>query len=118
MARPASEVVSEPTCTEPGVARYYAEVKLDGVTYAAESTEANVPALGHDFENGVCAVCGAKDEGYVAPEEPKDPKQTPKPSDPEPTVPETGDVTASFSIVLGVLGAAALGASALARRRG
>ena len=139
MAKPASEVVSEPTCTEPGVTRYYAEVKLDGVTYAAESTAANVPALGHDFENGTCAVCGAKDEGYVAPEEPKDPEQTPvpvepepapaepkpedskpevKPSDPEPTVPETGDATASFSLALGILGAAALGAGALARRRG
>ena len=78
----------------------------------------SVPALGHDFENGTCAVCGAKDEGYVAPEEPKDPEQTPEPSDPEPTVPETGDATASFSLALGVLGAAALGAGAIARRRG
>ena len=118
MAKPASEVVSEPTCTEPGVTRYYAEVELDGVTYAAESTAANVPALGHDFENGTCTVCGAKEEGYVAPEEPKDPEQTPEPSDPEPTVPETGDATASFSVALGVLGAAALGVGALARRRG
>ena len=118
MARPTSKVVSKPTCTEPGVTRYYAEVKLDGVTYAAESTAANVPALGHDFENGTCTVCGAKEEGYIATEEPKEPEQTPEPSDPEPTVPETGDVTASFSLALGVLGAAALGASALARRRG
>ena len=132
MARPTLEVVSKPTCTEPGVTRYYAEIELDGVTYAAESTAANVPALGHDFENGTCTVCGAKDEGYVVPEEPKDPEQTPepvepepedskpdvKPSDPEPTVPETGDTTASFSLALGILGAAALGAGALARRRG
>ena len=118
MAKPTSEVVSKPTCTEPGVTRYYAEVELDGVTYAAESTAANVPALGHDFENGTCTVCGAKEEGYIATEEPKEPEQTPEPSDPEPTVPETGDVTASFSLALGVLGAAALGASALARRRG
>ena len=100
-----------------------ATCEKDGVETRAceacgEEETRSVPALGHDFENGTCAVCGAKDEGYVAPEEPKDPEQTPEPSDPEPTVPETGDATASFSLALGVLGAAALGAGAIARRRG
>lgn len=83
-----------------------------------EEETRSVPPLGHDFENGVCTVCGVKEEGYVAPEEPEDPEQAPEPSDPEPTLPETGDATASFSLALGVLGAAALGAGALARRRG
>lgn len=104
--------VTEPaTCTEDGLETRTCKA-------CGEEEIRSVPALGHDFENGTCAVCGAKDEGYVAPEEPKDPEQTPEPSDPEPTVPETGDATASFSLALGVLGAAALGAGAIARRRG
>lgn len=100
-AAPTSEVASEPTCIEPGTTRYYAEVELDGVTYAAEATAADIPALGHRFEDGVCTVCGAGDEGYVAPQRP-DPR-------PEPELPATGDATA-----VGLLGALACGGAALA----
>ena len=102
------------TCTEEG----HTGNKVCSICNYVIARGKTVPALGHDFENGVCAVCGAREEGYVAPQEPKDPEQTPGPSEPEPTVPKTGDATASFSLVLGVLGAAALSVGALARRHG
>lgn len=107
-AAPTSEVASEPTCIEPGTTRYYAEVELDGVAYAAEATAADIPALGHKFEDGVCTVCGAKDEGYVAPQRP-DPRPEPEPVETDPELPTTGDATA-----VGLLGAFACGGAALA----
>lgn len=107
-AAPTSEVASEPTCIEPGTTRYYAEVELDGVTYAAEATAADIPARGHKFEDGVCTVCGAKDEGYVAPQRP-DPRPEPEPVETDPELPTTGDATA-----VGLLGALACGGAALA----
>lgn len=107
-AAPTSEVASEPTCIEPGTTRYRAEVELDGVTYAAEATAADIPALGHRFEDGVCTVCGAEDEGYVAPQRP-DPRPEPEPVETDPELPTTGDATA-----VGLLGALACGGAALA----
>lgn len=107
-AAPTSEVASEPTCTEPGTTRYRAEVELDGVTYAAEATAADIPARGHKFEDGVCTVCGAEDEGYVAPQRP-DPRPEPEPVETDPELPTTGDATA-----VGLLGALACGGAALA----
>lgn len=107
-AKPAAEVASEPTCTKPGTTRYRAEVELDGVTYAAEATAADIPALGHRFEDGVCTVCGAEDEGYVAPQRP-DPRPESEPVETNPELPATGDATA---VVL--LGALACGGAALA----
>ena len=107
-AKPAAEVASEPTCTEPGTTRYRAEVELDGVTYAAEATAADIPARGHKFEDGVCTVCGAEDEGYVAPQRP-DPRPEPEPIETDPELPTTGDATA-----VGLLGALACGGAALA----
>ena len=106
-AAPTSEVASEPTCIEPGTTRYRAEVELDGVTYAAEATAADIPALGHRFEDGVCTVCGAEDEGYVAPQRP-DPRPEPEPVETDPELPTTGDATA-----VGLLGALACGGAAL-----
>lgn len=107
-AAPTSEVASEPTCIEPGTTRYRAEVELDGVTYAAEATAADIPALGHRFEDGVCTVCGAEDEGYVAPQRP-DPRPEPEPVETDPELPTTDDATA-----VGILGALACGGAALA----
>ena len=107
-AAPTSEVASEPTCIEPGTTRYRAEVELDGVTYAAEATAADIPELGHRFEDGVCTVCGAEDEGYVAPQRP-DPRPEPEPVETDPELPTTGDATA-----VGLLGALACGGAALA----
>lgn len=107
-AKPAAEVASEPTCTEPGTTRYRAEVELDGVTYAAEATAADIPARDHKFEDGVCTVCGAEDEGYVAPQRP-DPRPEPEPIETDPELPATGDATA-----VGLLGALACGGAALA----
>ncbi len=102
------------TCTEEGTET----ATCNNGCGATDTRTDEGSALGHDFENGVCAVCGAREEGYVAPQEPKAPEQTPGPSEPEPTVPKTGDATASFSLALGVLGAAALSVGALARRHG
>ena len=107
-AAPTATVASEPTCTEPGTTRYRAEVELDGVTYAAEATAADIPALGHDFVDGVCTACGAEDEGYVAPQRP-DPRPEPEPVETDPELPATGDATA-----VGLLGALACGGAALA----
>ena len=44
-------VVTAPTCTEAGCTTYTCAC---GDTYVADET----PALGHDFENGTCTVCG------------------------------------------------------------
>lgn len=107
-AKPAAEVASGPTCTEPGTTRYRAEVELDGVTYAAEATAADIPARGHKFEDGVCTVCGDEDEGYVAPQRP-DSRPEPEPIETDPELPATGDATA-----VGLLGALACGGAALA----
>ena len=59
-------VFSDPTCTEPG---------------KCECGETSGEALGHDFAEGVCSVCGAEDPDYV-PETPVDPDPV-DPVDPE-----------------------------------
>lgn len=103
-AEPTASVKTEPTCTEAGVRVYTATVELDGTKYTATSEQA-IPALGHDFKDGVCAVCEAKDPDYVAPEEDK------------PALPATGDASTLFSLVPALVGASALTAGVLARRR-
>ena len=59
-AEPTASVKAEPTCTEAGVRVYTATVELDGTKCTATSEQA-IPALGHDFRDGVCTVCEAKD---------------------------------------------------------
>lgn len=106
-AEPTASVKTEPTCTEPGVRLYTATVELEGVEYVATS-EQSIPALGHDYVDGVCTVCGEKDPDYVAPEEPK--KN-------DTTIPATGDASAFASLVPALLGGSALAAGVIARRR-
>ena len=106
-AEPTASVKTEPTCTEPGVRLYTATVELEGVEYVATSEQA-IPALGHDYVDGVCTVCGEKDPDYVAPEEPK--KN-------DTTIPATGDASVLFSLVPALLGGSALAAGVVARRR-
>ena len=67
-----------------------------------------ISALGHDYVDGVCTVCGEKDPDYVAPEEPK--KN-------DTTIPATGDASAFASLVPALAGASALTAGVFARRR-
>lgn len=109
-AEPVATVEKEPTCTEPGTMLYSATVELDGKTYRAEAT-AEIPATGHDFEGGVCAVCGAEDPDYSASQEPAEPEKDAA------SLPATGDASAFFSLVPALVGASALGLGAAARRR-
>ncbi|MBR4132474.1 MAG: S-layer homology domain-containing protein [Oscillospiraceae bacterium] len=50
-----------PTCTEIGWAAYQTCSRCDYTTYA------ELPALEHDFRDGVCTRCGAPDPDYVPP---------------------------------------------------
>lgn len=100
-AEPAASVKVEPTCTEAGVRVYSATVELDGVAYTATSEQA-IPALGHDFADGVCTRCGEKDPDYAAPAEPDEPQGS---KSERGGLPKTGDasVPAVIAAVAGSL---------------
>ncbi len=55
-----TSVVTNPTCTTGGYTTHTCEC---GETY----TDHAIDALGHDFEDGVCGVCGEADPNYVPP---------------------------------------------------
>ena len=106
-AEPTSSVQAEPTCTEAGVRVYTATVELDGTKYTATSERA-IPALGHDFQDGVCTRCEAVDPDYVAPQDPVED---------ETALPAAGDASAVFSLAPAFVGAGMLAARALVRHR-
>ena len=88
--------VSEPaTCTDDGV-----EKRACAICGSAE--ERTPPALGHDFQDGVCTRCGEKDPDYVAPAGTDEP-QKPEPESDE--LPNAGDASlpASAAAVAGSL---------------
>ena len=89
-----------PTCTEAGW-EAYDECAACG--YATAHQE--LPATGHAYEDGICTVCGAEDPDYVAPEKN------------DSSIPATGDTTTFFSAVPALVGATALAAGAILRRR-
>lgn len=97
-AEPAASVKVEPTCTEAGVRVYSATVELDGVAYTATS-EQTIPALGHDFADGVCTRCGEKDPDYAAPAEPDEPQGS---ESERGGLPKTGDASVPAVIAAGV----------------
>lgn len=97
-ADPAASVKMEPTCTEAGVRVYSATVELDGVAYTATSEQA-IPALGHDFADGVCTRCGEKDPDYAAPAEPDEPQGS---ESERGGLPKTGDASVPAVIAAGV----------------
>lgn len=97
-AEPAASVKVEPTCTEAGVRVYSATVELDGVAYTATSEQA-IPALGHDFADGVCTRCGEKDPDYAAPAEPDEPQGF---ESERGGLPKTGDASVPAVIAAGV----------------
>ena len=75
------EVIKEPTCTMPGSAK----VKYVG---AEDYVFVPIPALGHDFVEGVCTRCGAEDPDYTDPSDPSEPVDPSEPEDPsEPSEP-------------------------------
>ena len=54
------EIKTAPTCTEVGYSVFTCSC---GRSYKGDE----VPALGHDFQDGVCTRCGAEDPDYVDP---------------------------------------------------
>ena len=54
------ETVKAPTCTQAGFTTHTCEC---GVTYSDHT----IDALGHNFENGTCKVCGDADHDYMPP---------------------------------------------------
>ncbi|WP_144743347.1 InlB B-repeat-containing protein [Enorma burkinafasonensis] len=100
-----------PTCTEPGWEAY---VTCEGCAY---TTYKEIPATGHAYEDGVCVDCGKEDPNYVAPEDPAEPSDGGSDSEGDGAIPATGDAAALAVGVPAALGAVALAAGAVARRR-
>lgn len=71
-----------PTCTEEGHQEYWycetcGKYFSDGEGKEEITQESTVlSALGHDYKDGACTRCGAKDPDYVPPTEPEGPAQT------------------------------------------
>ena len=76
-----SEVTKVPTCTETGETTYTAKVTFDGAEYTDKKV-ANIEMKAHAFVNGVCTVCGAREDAPA-------PTSTPAPAPTAP--PKTGD---------------------------
>lgn len=53
-------VVTAPTCTEEGYTTYTCDC---GDSYKDDE----IPALGHDYEDGACGICGESDPDYIPP---------------------------------------------------
>lgn len=76
--------VSEPaTCTDDGVEKRTC-------TICGSAEERTLPALGHDFQDGVCTRCDEKDPDYIAPAETDEPQ---KPESERTEVPDAGDAS-------------------------
>ena len=71
-----------PTCTEDGNQAYWTcgtcgKLFADGEGKTEITLDSTVlPALGHDYKDGVCTRCNGKDPDYVPPTDPKAPAQT------------------------------------------
>lgn len=102
------------TCTSEGAVEYWTCSECGALfsdsagTTLVSSDSLSVPALGHDYVDGVCTVCGEKNPDYVAPEEPE--KN-------DATIPATGDASVLFSLVPALLGGSVLAAGVTVRRR-
>lgn len=59
-----SAVKTPATCTETGLTTYTAIVELNGQTYTDTKEVADIPAIGHRYENGKCTVCGGIDPAF------------------------------------------------------
>lgn len=104
-----------PTCTEPGWEEY---VTCEGCAY---TTYKEIPATGHTYEDGTCVDCGEKDPDYVAPEDPAGPSEGEPGSEgdgaDDGAIPATGDAAVLAVGIPAALGAVALVAGAVVRRR-
>lgn len=71
-----------PSCTEDGNQAYWTcgtcgKLFADGEGKTEITLDSTVlPALGHDYKDGVCTRCNGKDPDYVPPTDPKAPAQT------------------------------------------
>ena len=59
-----SAVKTPATCTEAGVTTYTATVEFGGETYTSTKDVTDIPATGHEFEGGLCSVCGTRDTSF------------------------------------------------------
>ena len=84
-----SDVKTPATCTETGVTTYTATVEFNGQTYTDTKDVADIPAIGHSYEDGKCTVCGATDPNYKPTE--SDNGNSDSSVTGETTSPETGD---------------------------
>ena len=110
-----SAVKTAPTCTEKGVTVYTAKVTFGGKDYTATLELTDIPAAGHNYEDGVCTVCGEKDPDYVEPTEP-----TTEPTKPatDPDGPDqTGDTTPAALLMSLLLISAACLTAVIAKSR-
>ena len=98
----------DPTCIKAGW-EAYDECATCGYTTAHQE----LPAIGHAYKDGVCTVCGAEDPDYVEPEKSEPAGE----QEEEPSIPATGDVPTFFSAVPALIGASAVAASTVLRRR-
>ena len=104
-----------PTCTEPGWEEY---VTCEGCAY---TTYKEIPATGHTYEDGTCVDCGEKDPDYVAPEDPAGTSEgepgSESDGEDDGAIPATGDAAVLAVGIPAALGAVALVAGAVVRRR-
>ena len=78
------------TCIQEGYTGDLVCTECDTVVEKGET----IPAKGHNYENGVCTVCGAEDPDHVEPTDPVEPSQPVQPSQPvEPSEKPQGTVT-------------------------
>lgn len=84
-----SAVKTLATCTENGVTTYTATVNFNGETYTDTKDVADIPAIGHSYEDGKCTVCGAADPNYKPTESGNGNSDSSATG--ETTSPETGD---------------------------
>ena len=78
------------TCTQEG---YTGDLVCTECKTVVEKGK-TIPAKGHNYENGVCTVCGAEDPDHVEPTDPVEPSQPVQPSQPvEPSEKPQGTVT-------------------------
>lgn len=55
-------IKTEPTCTQKGVTSYKATVEFNGNVYTDIKNIADISERGHSFKDGVCLICGEKQD--------------------------------------------------------
>lgn len=106
------------TCTAMGVTTYTATVEFGKHTYTATKAVTDISMEDHQYVDGVCTVCGAKDPDYVEPTQKPQATDKPAATQQPDTVPPTGDA-GQLMVYVAAMGAAALlmGAAVAVRKR-